>query len=75
MNTGCNLILLEQIAEFLDRFFAVDRFPQEERGGVYLPSSRPVKRLGLALLFVDTFARMGDRSKFRRAILTSTLET
>ncbi len=43
------MILLEQIAEFLDRFFAVDRFPQEEKGGVYLPSSRPIKRLGLAL--------------------------
>ncbi|MDF5725114.1 MAG: Nif3-like dinuclear metal center hexameric protein [Rhizonema sp. PD37] len=49
MTTECNLIQLEDIAEFLDRFFAVDRFPQEERGGVYLPSSRPVKRLGLAL--------------------------
>ncbi len=49
MTIECNLILLEHIAEFLNRFFAVDRFPQPERGGVYLPSSRPVKRLGLAL--------------------------
>ena len=43
------MIHLEEIVEFLDRFFALHRFPLEERGGVYLPSSRPVKRLGLAL--------------------------
>ncbi len=49
MTTGSNSIILEQIAEFLDRFFAVERYSQEERGGVYLPSTRPVRRLGLVL--------------------------
>ena len=49
MTTGSNLILLEDIAEFLNQFFAVERYSQEERGGVYLPSTRPVKRLGLLL--------------------------
>lgn len=44
-----NLILIEEIAEFLNCFFAVERFAASERGGVYLPSPRPVKRLGLAL--------------------------
>lgn len=49
MMTGSNLILLEEITEFLDQFFAVERYSQEERGGVYLPSIRPVRRLGLVL--------------------------
>ncbi len=49
MTTGSNSIILEEIAEFLDRFFAVERYSQEERGGVYLPSIRPVRRLGLVL--------------------------
>lgn len=49
MTNRCNLINLEDIAEFLNHFFAVESYPQEERGGIYLPSSRPVQRLGLAL--------------------------
>ncbi|MFQ4143811.1 Nif3-like dinuclear metal center hexameric protein [Chlorogloeopsis sp. ULAP02] len=49
MTIECQLILLEEIAEFLNRFFAVEHFSQGEKGGVYLSSSRPVKRLGLAL--------------------------
>lgn len=49
MTTGSNLILLQEIAEFLDQFFTVERYSQEERGGVYLPSTRPVRRLGLVL--------------------------
>lgn len=47
--TGSNLILLQEITEFLDQFFAVERYSQEERGGVYLPSTRPIKRFGLVL--------------------------
>ena len=43
------LIYLPEIAEFLDRLFAVERYTEAERGGVYLPSSRSIKRLGLAL--------------------------
>ncbi|KAB8318133.1 NGG1p interacting factor NIF3 [Tolypothrix campylonemoides VB511288] len=49
MTTGSNSIFLEDIAEFLNQFFAVELHSQEERGGVYLPSTRPVKRLGLLL--------------------------
>ncbi|BAY45326.1 hypothetical protein SAMD00079811_29290 [Scytonema sp. HK-05] len=49
MTAGSNLISLEDIAEFLNQFFAVERYSQEERGGVYLPSTRAVKRLGLLL--------------------------
>lgn len=43
------MIYLDDLAQFLDRFFAVHRYDQEERGGVYLPSTRPIRRLGLAL--------------------------
>lgn len=49
MITGSNLILLQEIREFLDQFFAVECYSQEERGGVYLPSTRPIGRLGLVL--------------------------
>ncbi|MEC4815635.1 MAG: Nif3-like dinuclear metal center hexameric protein [Scytonema sp. PMC 1069.18] len=49
MTTESNLILLEEIAQFLDRFFTVHRYPQEEKGGVYTPSVRPVRRLGVVL--------------------------
>lgn len=42
-------MLLEDLAQFLDCFFAIDRYAQAERGGVYLPSSHPIERLGLAL--------------------------
>lgn len=43
------MIHLNDIAKFLDYFLASDRFGEEERGGVYYPSSRPIKRFGLAL--------------------------
>lgn len=43
------MIILENIAQFLDTFFAVNRFGEEERGGIYHHSSKPVCRLGLAL--------------------------
>ncbi|BAZ48630.1 hypothetical protein NIES4103_12380 [Nostoc sp. NIES-4103] len=49
MTSDCNSIVIEDIVEFLDRLFAVERFPASETGGVYLPSLRPVRRLGLAL--------------------------
>ncbi|GAB1538813.1 Nif3-like dinuclear metal center hexameric protein [Scytonema sp. NUACC21] len=49
MTTESDLISLEKLAGFLDRFFAVERYSPEERGGVYLPSTRGVQRLGLAL--------------------------
>lgn len=43
------MIVLENIAQFLDSFFAVNRFEEKERGGIYHHSSRPVRRFGLAL--------------------------
>ena len=42
-------ILLNDIVNFLANEFTVDRYPDREQGGVFLPSSRPVRRLGLAL--------------------------
>lgn len=49
MTTESNSLFLEEIAGFIDRLFAVELYSQDERGGVYLPSTRPVKRLGLLL--------------------------
>jgi putative NIF3 family GTP cyclohydrolase 1 type 2 len=40
---------VEKIAEFLNCLFGVERFSASERGGIYLGSSRPIKRIGLAL--------------------------
>lgn len=40
---------LEVIAEFLNCLFGVECFPLSERGGIYLRSSRYIKRIGLAL--------------------------
>ncbi|MBD2213955.1 Nif3-like dinuclear metal center hexameric protein [Nostoc linckia FACHB-104] len=42
-------IYLIDIVDFLNNFFHVEQFPTSERGGIYLPSSNPVQRLGLAL--------------------------
>ncbi|KYC38227.1 NGG1p interacting factor NIF3 [Scytonema hofmannii PCC 7110] len=44
-----NSLLLKEIAEFLNDYLAIEKYFQEEQGGVYLPSIRPIKRLGLAL--------------------------
>ncbi len=41
-------IALNDIAQFLDRFFAVHRFG-DDQGGIYQPSLRPIRRIGLAL--------------------------
>ncbi|MBH8554576.1 Nif3-like dinuclear metal center hexameric protein [Nostocaceae cyanobacterium CENA357] len=49
MNHKSNPIFIEEIVEFLNQFFDIKRFPRSERGGIYVPSVYPVKRLGLAL--------------------------
>lgn len=42
------MISLDELAQFLDRFFAVHRYGNDQ-GGVYWQSTRPIHRLGLAL--------------------------
>lgn len=42
-------ILLSDVVDFLRNEFAVDCYPDSERGGIYQASDRPVQRLGLAL--------------------------
>ncbi|BAY22912.1 hypothetical protein NIES2100_26760 [Calothrix sp. NIES-2100] len=49
MTIQSNSIYIEEIVEFLNSFFNVEKFPEDERGGIYLPTSNPVERLGLAL--------------------------
>lgn len=39
----------QQLIEFLDRFFQVEQYPEEERGGIYQKSDCSIRRLGLAL--------------------------
>lgn len=43
-----SMIYLDQLAQFLDQFFMVQRF-ELDPGGIYQPSNRPIRRLGLAL--------------------------
>ncbi len=43
------MIFLDALAQYLNIFFKVESYNEDERGGVYLPTSRPIKRLGLAL--------------------------
>ncbi len=40
---------LDTITKFLNTFFQVERYNEEEQGGIYLPSARSIKRIGLAL--------------------------
>ncbi|MBD2099848.1 Nif3-like dinuclear metal center hexameric protein [Leptolyngbya sp. FACHB-261] len=42
------LLRLDELAQFLDRFLAVHPFDSDQRG-IYRPSSRPIRRLGLSL--------------------------
>jgi putative NIF3 family GTP cyclohydrolase 1 type 2 len=42
------MLSINDLAEFLDRFFAVERYDADQ-GGVYRRSERPLRRLGLAL--------------------------
>ncbi|HEY9600343.1 MAG TPA: Nif3-like dinuclear metal center hexameric protein [Allocoleopsis sp.] len=42
------MLSLDELAKFLDRYFAIERF-KDERGGVYRHSTRAIYRIGLAL--------------------------
>lgn len=42
-------VLLNDLVNFLREEFAIDRYPDGEQGGVYHPTGRPIRRLGLAL--------------------------
>ena len=40
---------LDELDEFLRNELAANRYPDQEQGGIYYPSERPIHRLGLAL--------------------------
>lgn len=42
------MVSINDLAQFLDRFFAVERYG-DDQGGIYRSAERPVRRLGLAL--------------------------
>ncbi len=45
-----NVLLTQpEIAAYLAGFFQTERYPTDERGGVWHPTARPIHRLGLAL--------------------------
>ncbi|MBE9010174.1 Nif3-like dinuclear metal center hexameric protein [Pseudanabaenaceae cyanobacterium LEGE 13415] len=43
------MITQQLLIEFLDRFFQVHQYPEEERGGIYRVNNQPIQRLGLML--------------------------
>lgn len=42
------MLSLREVAQFLDQYFAVQQFG-DDQGGIYCDSSRPIRRIGLAL--------------------------
>ncbi len=42
-------LFVNDLADFLQKELSVDKFPKTEQGGIYYPSKRPIKRVGLAL--------------------------
>jgi putative NIF3 family GTP cyclohydrolase 1 type 2 len=54
---------LNDLAQFLDRFFAIERYSASERGGVYIPSPRPISRIGLALEPGENLSQWVEKQK------------
>ena len=56
------MVELDEIAQFLDRFFRVHLF-SNEASGVYRPSTRPIQRFGLALEPWPQLSQWADRQR------------
>ena len=56
-NMHMSTFLINDLADFLQKELSIERFPETEQGGIYYPSKRPVRRLGLAL---EPFFRLYD---------------
>lgn len=50
-------VFLDDIVQFLNQELAVDTYPDTERGGIYYPSGRPIRRVGLSL---EPFSMLAD---------------
>ncbi|UFH54085.1 Nif3-like dinuclear metal center hexameric protein [Spirosoma sp. KNUC1025] len=48
---------LTELNDFLRTELSADRYPNDEQGGVYSPSERPIRRIGLAL---EPFSGLAD---------------
>lgn len=48
---------LNDLANFLQTELSTDRYPETEQGGIYYPSRRSIKRIGLAL---EPFSRLSE---------------
>lgn len=48
---------INDLADFLQKELSVEKFPETEQGGIYYPSKRPIRRVGLTL---EPFSRLYD---------------
>jgi putative NIF3 family GTP cyclohydrolase 1 type 2 len=48
-NSKKESVTFADLDRFLHQYFRTDRYPPDERGGVWVPGTRPVRRIGLAL--------------------------
>jgi len=63
------MLSLEELARFLNQFFAVHRFG-DDQGGVYRDSSRPIRRIGLAL---EPWMRLDEWVRFNLKVSQATV--
>jgi len=63
------MLYLNDLAQFLDRYFAIERYSSSERGGVYIPSTRPIKRIGLALEPWESLPQWVEKQKLDALLL------
>lgn len=62
------MISIDELAQFLDHFFAVERYG-DDQGGVYRAAMRPVRRLGLALEPWPTIDEWADAERLDAVFL------
>lgn len=63
------MLYLNDLAEFLDRYFAIECYSPSERGGVYIPSMRPIKSIGLALEPWESLPQWVEKQKLDALLL------
>jgi putative NIF3 family GTP cyclohydrolase 1 type 2 len=63
------MLYLNDLAQFLDRYFEIERYSPSERGGVYIPSTRPIKRIGLALEPWESLPQWVEKQKLDALLL------
>ncbi|MBV9787021.1 MAG: NGG1p interacting factor NIF3, partial [Chloroflexi bacterium] len=62
------MISIDELRQFLDHFFAVERYG-DAQGGVFRAATRPVRRLGLALEPWPTIDEWADAERLDAVFL------